>query len=424
MVVDGLERRAGVLEFSFLVGCGLFGFLFTQAVGVVRNPGMAPEGGVCKALVMSTLCAWAVYLGWKAPARARPAAGWRFSSSLKWMYMCGVVCIGLGLYASIKLVGLHGGVLGLNAVAGRHPLVYQGLPVIYAFFAGYSYLGMVLVTLAALRWRSWLLAAPAAVPILSSLGAIVLAGRRTELILLGLCLGCVLYFARKIAPPRPVALALAPLAMAAIFVAGQYRDSTLKREWGDVRRISASKTVHEVLSGRAPEFLNMAYMMEIADTQGLFQGGVGFYNSFIQYFVPKLIVGEETKANLYVQVPTARDVGNRFDWVYTYGLVPTGPYSVFEQFWYLGALCYFFLARWLRGHWIRAVAGDRWSQIVYSVAVTFGVTSVVNDIFSIYMPVFMFVLPLAALSEMRRWLRQLAQPYSHAAPSRSWADPS
>ena len=424
MIADGLERRAGVLEFSFLAGCGLFGFLFTQAVGVVRNPGMAPESGVCKALVMSTLCAWAVYLGWKAPARARAAPGSKSSLSLNWLYVCGIICIGLGLYGSMKLTILTGGVPGLNMVEGRRPLEWQGLPVVYGFFATYGELGMVLVALAALRRRSWFMAIPAAIPVLLLLGAIILSGRRTFLVLLALTLGCVLYFARKIAMPRPVALGVLPLVMVAMFVAGEYRRSTLSGEWGNVKRISASKAVHEVLSGSAPEFVNMAYMMEIADTQGLFQGGVGFYNSFVQYFVPKLIVGEETKANLYVDVPTARDAQNRFGWVYTYGLVPTGPYSVFEQFWYFGALCYFFLAKWLRGHWIRAVAGDRWSQLVYSVVVTFGITAIVNDIFSIYMPLFMFVLPLAALGELRRWLRQLGQPYSHAAPSRSWAGPS
>jgi hypothetical protein len=420
LIADGLKRRAGIFEFSFLAGCGLFGFLFSQAVGVVSRPGMAPEGGVCKALVMSALCAVAVYLGWKAPVQARGAASSRFRFPLKWMYCCGVACIIVGLVGLVKLGGLSGGLLQHYSVRGSYTLKWQGLPVAYVFFVGYSFLGLVLVTLIALRLRSWLLLAPAAFPLAIMLADIVFLGRRSEFIWLAVAVGSLLYFSKKVAPPRAVVLALVPLAMAAMFVAPAYRsESQIGGDWGKIRQISVSKAVQEVLSGTEAEFWTMAYLMEIADAQSLFQGGVGFYNTFVQYFVPKLIAGEEFKAKLYVNIPTARTAGNRFGWVYPYGIVPTGPYSVFEQFWYFGAICFYLLARWLKGHWIRAVAGDMWSQVVYSVMITYAVAAVVNDVYAIYNPMFMFILPLAALAGLRASLRRIARPYCYAAPLRS-----
>jgi zinc transporter ZupT len=402
LIVEGLKRREGVLEFGFLAGCGLFGFLFLQAVGVVLNPGMSPENGEVKALVMSTLCTAAVYLGWKAPARVRPVRRSWSPFSLRWMYGCGVACVIVGLVGFIKLAALSGGVVEYYSVEGAYKLNWQGPPVTYAFLALYSWPGLVLVTLSAARSRSWLRLTPAAIPLLIELANIIFLGRRTEFIWLGTALGSVLYFTKRIAPPRPLTLALAPLAVAAMFFAAEYRASSeIGADRARLQEISTTRSLKKVLSGTEAEFCNMAYMMEIADAQGLFQGGVGLYNTFVYMFVPKSIVGEELKAKLMVDVPSARTADNRFDWAYPYGCVPTGPFSVFEQFWYFGAICFYLLARWLKRHWVRAVAGDARSQFVYSLTVTFAVAAVVNDFFvSTYIPVFMFILPLWGLTSL------------------------
>lgn len=420
LISDGLRTRTGVYQFSFLAGCGLFGFLFPQALGIVASPGMAPEGGVVKALVMSTLCAAAIYMGWKAPVRARGAVQSRPPFPLKPMYWCGLASIIVGLIGFVKLAGLSGGVLGHYSTHGSYTLEWQGLPVAYEFFVLYFYLGMVLVALIALRLRSWLLLIPATVPGLVVLADIVFLGRRSSFIWLGAALGCSLYFSRKLAPPRSLVLALAPLAMAAMFIAPAYRgNSEIGGSTSKIKQISISKILHGVVSGTRGEFWTTSYLTEIADTQGLFQGGAGFYNAFVTMYVPKLIVGSKFKAKLFADMPTARVAPNNFGWVMPYGMVPTGPYSVFEQFWYLGALCFYFLARWLKRHWIRAVAGDMWSQVVYSVTVAFAVAAVVSDFYAIYTPVFMFILPLTILMRLRGVLRRTARPYVTAITLRS-----
>jgi hypothetical protein len=426
LIVDGMRHRGGIFEFGFLAGSGLFGFLFPEALGVVRSPAMAPEAGVWKALVMSALCAVAVYLGWKAPVRAQRAAPSRLPFTMKWMYRCGVACIIAGLYGTVKLIELRGGVLGINAFEGSHPLVFQGLPVMYVFFQVYGYLGLVLVALIALRLRSWLLAIPLAVPLSFSLANIVFAGRRGELMLLCIASGCVLYFARNITPARLLGVALAVLATLAVFLAPAYRGRTTTGNWGQVRQISTSDTMHDVLSGERNEFWSMAYLMEIADTQGLYQFGAGFYNAFVGMFVPKLIVGDDFKAKLFLNVPTARTAENDFGWVMPYGMVPTGPYTVFEQFWYFGVACYFFLARWMKRHWVRAREGDFWSQVVYSATIFFAVVAVVNDFYAVLSALIMFILPLKVLTALQASVRQVARPYCYAPAPRPWprAQPS
>jgi hypothetical protein len=423
LIVDGLKRRGGIYEFSFLAGAGLFGLLFAQAVGIVRNPDMAPEAGVCKALIMATLCAAAIYFGWKAPVRKPHAGSHRLPFSEKWLYRIGVACVILGAYGTVKMAGLTGGVMGLTAVQGRHQLVWHGLPVMYTFFEWYSYLGLVLVASVALRLRSWLLGIPAAVPFLVSLGNIVLSGRRSESIMLVLILGCALYFGRNVAPPRAAALALAPFAVLAMFLAPAYRSRTTSGRWGQLNEISTSDTMRHVFSGSEGEFWSMAYLMEITDTEGLYQYGIGFYNVFVADYVPKLIVGEDFKEKLFVTAPTAQNGENRLGWVIPLGMVPTGPFSVFAQFWYFGAVCFYFLAKWLKGHWIRALAGDFWSQVVYAVAVTFAISAVTNDFFSIYNALFVFILPVKLLTGISGSMRRMAEPYSLTAPLRPRPSP-
>jgi len=415
LIADGMKRRTGIYEFSFLAGCGLFGFLFTQAVGVVRSPGMAPEAGVWKALIMSSLCAAAVYLGWKSttPKRKEPRIPSPFQ--LKWIYRLGVVAIIIGVIGAVGTARLHGGVLGINVALGRHIVVYRGMPVVYYFFSVYGYLGLVLVASVALRLRSWLLAAPAAIPVLYALSNIFVAGRRNEFVLLGVAAGTLVYFATGITPPRLCAAIVAPLAMAAMFFAPIYRQYTLNQRWEQVGQLSVSEAVGRALSGSEGEFWTEAYEMEIADTEHMFQFGIGFYNSFIQYFVPKLIVGEAFKQKLYLPVPAARYDNNHQSWSYPDGMVPTGPFSVFEQFWYFGAICFYWLAKWLKRHWVLALEGDFLSALIYCVTVTGAVAAVTNDIYAIYPPLFMFVIPLRLFAKMQLGMRRLAQTYPDAS---------
>jgi hypothetical protein len=419
LIVDGLLRRGGIFEFSFLAGCGLFGFLFTQAVGVVRNPGMVPEAGVIKGLVMCCLCAFAVYLGWKAPVRAKRAAPRRFPFSLKWMHRVGIACIIVGLIGFLSLASLSGGVVAHYSTRGSYSLHWAGLPVVYWFFTVYLYLGFVLVALAALRLRSWLLLLPAAIPLAVVMANAVLLGRRNELALLVVITAGVLFFSRDFAPPRWLAVSLAPLAMAAMFILPATRKySQIGGDWDQLQQVSVSDIMGGVFTGVDGEFWSMCYLMEITDTEGRFQFGGGFYNEFVKVFVPKLLVGDTLKGKLFLDLPSAITENNRLGWVIPPGMVRSGPYSVFEQFWYFGAACFYFLARWLKGHWVRARAGDFWSQVVYCISATAAVSAVTNDVYAIYLPLFMFVIPLAAFTRWRGSMHALAQPYGYAMPGR------
>jgi hypothetical protein len=166
--------------------------------------------------------------------------------------------------------------------------------------------------------------------------------------------------------------------------------------------------VREVFEGSDAEFSNAVYLVQVTEEQGIFQYGIGFYNTFVRYFVPTAIVGEEGKERLLVHVADAGHVGpeagvvvNRYGWAILPYIVPTGPASAFQQFWYFGAVCFYVLARCLKGHWVRAFRGDLWSQAVYTLSAPYAVSAVVNDVYAIYHPVVMFVVP--GLLAMRSW---------------------
>ena len=74
LLAPALRSRCGVLEFPFAAGCGLLGFLFPQAAGIVMHGDPVPRDGLVKALAMCTLAALAVYAGWHEPAPARWSA--------------------------------------------------------------------------------------------------------------------------------------------------------------------------------------------------------------------------------------------------------------------------------------------------------------------------------------------------------------
>jgi hypothetical protein len=208
----------------------------------------------------------------------------------------------------------------------------------------------------------------------------------------------VLFFSRRITPPRAVIVVSAPALILAMFLVPEYRKhSQIGGEREKIREISVPATTRSVLSGIPSEFWAMTYLVDITDKEKLFQFGLGFYNRFIADFVPKLIVGEETKQSLFVRLPTAEPGVNEYGWKMPYGMVPTGPASVFQQFWYFGCLCFYFLARAMRYFWTRAVCGgDLWAQAVYAFSVAHVVAAVVNDMYAIYLPLFMFILPVGA----------------------------
>jgi len=403
LVSDAFRHRAGVLGLPFLAGVGMLGFLVPQAIGVARSPGMVPEAGLNKALVMCTLCTLALYWGWQKPARPAwfQARKQRYSPGA--LYVLGLVLLGTGLVGFFKLASLSGGIAAHFSTSGSYTLTWSGLPVMYYFFSIYLSPGLLICSLIALRMKRPLGLIPAAMAAAIQLATIVFLGRRSNTVDFLVSIGCILYFARGWAPPRSLVLAAAPLIAIAMFLAPEYRShSEIGGDQEKLRQIDIGSTLDGVLKGTQAEFWSLCYIVQITDENRLYQYGAGFYNTFIAYFVPKLVFGEEAKANLFIPLPSVDHIANSEGWEMPYGGVSTGPGTAYKEFWFLGAACFYFLGRFMKYLWTRATnSTDVVSQAMYAMALTCSVACLTNDMYAIYVPVFMFWVPVLWLTRAR-----------------------
>ena len=399
--VKSLRFRSRILHLPSLVALAFLGFLGPQAIGVIRS-GSAPWYAVCKFLLFSALCSAAVYWGWAhGPTRpARLADPRLYRAELRLFFGIGLGLEVVGLLGQWRLAGLVGGFRNLYLGAAGYGLEWRGEPVFYGFFADYLVPGGLLVALAGLRLRSsWRLAF--ALPALAlQMATVLLAARRTPLVLLLLTVGCLLYWTRGWLPPRRVAIAMALGVAAAMFALPRFRTAGGVFSGLPVRETAAA-ALGETLVAGGEEFRDGCFLMQVTDEEHAFQYGLGFYNAWVRYFVPRAVVGDEGKENLLINLPDAGHVGptasavfNRYDWRIAPYVGPTGPASCFQQFWYFGWVCFYVLARWLNGHWLRAAKGDPLSQVTYAVCVTSVTNSVINDIYAFYSPLFSFAIPL------------------------------
>jgi hypothetical protein len=397
-ILNGLRQRSGVLQFPFLAGCGLLGFLFPQAVAVARNGTLAPPEGVAKALLMCTLTALAVWLGWREPVPSRWAAQRPQACPVNRLYWIGLLFMTVGLVGFLKLTSLSGGVLEHYSTQGNYALTWKGMPVVYDFFELYLTPGFALCGLAAFSLRSKVRLLPLAVTLAVQLAAIVFLGRRSALVAVLLQVGCLLYFGKRWLPPRRIVLCAAPLVALAMFLGPAYRrHSQIDSGRDSLLELDAARVLGTVAEGTGSEFWAAANIIQATSEDRRYGFGAGVYDTLILLFVPKLVVGEDLKAALLTGQRDRAASG----WQMPYGMVPTGPGSAFCEFWYFGCLWFFALSRLMRYLWVRASAGgDIGLQAVYMCLLTPAVGSVVMDMHGIYPPVFMFWAPLAVLAAL------------------------
>jgi len=279
------------------------------------------------------------------------------------------------------------------------------MPVVYDFFAQYLTPGLVLCGLSGLLLGGRLRLLPPAAALAVQLAGIVFLGRRALLVSVVASVGCLLYFGRGWTPRRRLVLCAAPVLALAVFLAPEYRKHS--QIGGDIERLrdlDVPGLIGAEADGGQHEFWAMANYIHATASDGLYEYGAGAYNTFVLLFVPKLIVGEAGKAAM--MIPTRETAGG---WQMPYGMVPTGAGSAYHQFWFFGCLWFYAVSRLMRYLWLRASAsGDLMAQAAYMFLLTPAVACVVNDMYAIYVPVFMFWIPLVVLTSgvfpgPRRW---------------------
>ncbi|HUP04961.1 MAG TPA: hypothetical protein VMU19_13285 [Bryobacteraceae bacterium] len=402
LIVRPLKDRAGVLHFPVLAGAGSLGFLFFQAVGLVRNPALVPPEGLTKTLIMCTLCNAAVFIGWY----QRPSPAWRRAP--KWnyrllnVYWIGIMWLVIGGIGLLKLMSLAGG-LEKGFSVDTEITEWSGLPVIYLFIGTFNAVGIALTCLAALKMRdSWWRFAPAAPFLLLQVATVAFNGRRTVLVALTLLALCIPFFARNYLPPKAVVLASAVFILVGIYLFPIIRQYTpIGADRSKLESVSVEDTSRGVVEGQTAELWAATYLIDITDIDHQCMYGARTYNQIISLFVPKILVGgADAKARLLLNVPEPGLSGeNAFNWVRPYYFHVTGPASVFMEFSYAGALLYWWLARVMRRLWVRATEfDDIRAQIIYALFAAPAVAALTSDFANVWVALPVSILaPIASL---------------------------
>ncbi len=195
----------------------------------------------------------------------------------------------------------------------------------------------------------------------------------------------VAFFIRGWLPSPRLAVAAVPLLAAAMFLAPYYRTySEIGADRERLKEIPVEEIMREALAGQPAEFWTMSYIVQVTDITGGYEFGRGLYNTFIAEFVPKLIVGESVKESLFWGKP-----GNeyyelaRLGYLLRYGA--HGASSAYRQFWFLGSLWFFLLARGLRYLFVCSLtSGNLFIETAYVASLMPAISAVVNDMNAIY----------------------------------------
>jgi hypothetical protein len=405
---QGFRERDGMLQFPFLAGAVFSFYLFSQASGLYFSHASLPAGAFAGTLFMFSLCAVCCWLGWRAGGRITWRRTAMYDSGR--VFLCGVVLILVSWAATYKLAELSGGLRAHFSTEGGYSYQWSGLPVRYAFFAQFGGPALVLFLMAYFARPSGLRAAFCAMTCILPLVNIVVLGRRSMGITLGLQLLLAYYFYRRKLPRRFFLPLLAPVALVILYVVPSYRvHSQLGADHSKIMEIDVGGTIRRKLApSEVDAVANATYAVGAVTELGRYGLGTGFWDGLVGYWVPRQIVGEEFKASLQIR-RTNPDAARLL--VYGHARPPhefyTGPAAMYCELWYFGAAFYVLLGLMFRVLWDSATRGaNPPAQALYMILIGPAVISVA---FSPFMFVSEGVRHVLTLMPVFWWAAQRAE---------------
>jgi hypothetical protein len=364
----GLRGQARIYEFPFLAGAVFAGWILPQAIGLLGDTALPPNG-LDKALMMTILCLGMCYWGYIGSAHPVRSIAWRLDQR-KLLRAAAVLSL-VGAFFFFLISRLPEELTATGA--------WTGLPVAYLFFAEMLNYGFAIAVLifAATRSRSALIII--LFDCLLYFDRIVIAGRRAVALEFLLVILCALWFTRRFVLPRWAMMATLIIGTLLVFSTGDYRATTYRGQaygsqvdgdppWEKLLEIDFEDNFLDVLENGANEYRNAVFAIAAKDYTGTYNLGLGYWNDIIFKYVPAQLLGEELKRSLMIDLPNDRVR------VYAYfehpGTTRTGMSDSFESFWYFGCLIFFVIARVLRKLFSAAQAGHFIAAVCYVVIIT------------------------------------------------------
>lgn len=379
MLIRGMFRPGGILEFPFLVAATMAGWFIPQAYLLIDDPAL-PESGFDATMGIAALSMVAILLGDRYSSRVSVADTQQFD---EWRLLIGAALLsGIGAVAFAALSGTS----AERAEGGGA----TGVVTIYFFFFTAQYFGLALAINLFLKKYSPLAMAIIVFDYVTMSGFILFGGRRGPLVEIVLITFCSLWFQRRILPPRVVFILC--VVVGALFVNGaaQYRGLVSginqNRMDGQAARLP---TLDEVLQidflghyastdpRRTDEARNAIFYIAAALDTSRFRLGLDYWNALVFRYVPAQIVGRDVKEALTVSLPDlASEVYLYPRWV---GTTYTGFSDAFLSFGPAGAAVFGFIAALFAKYWKQAVSGSIRSQYLYCVLITTGLHGITHS---------------------------------------------
>jgi hypothetical protein len=358
LILWGLARRGRFLEFPSVAAWAVALQILSQLYAIRDGVALYPVDGLPRVVLMTLLCLGMTAVGYSLPGRGGKALRWRFDRQR--LLMGAALLVAIGEFFAFLIRRLPEEVTRASQWSGR--------PVAYLFFARLATYGFAIALALFLHYRNkgaLLLMIPYTV---SALSVIVLYGRRTPAAEFFLTLLCFFWFIKKWVPPRPVMIA--GVVGFGIFVmnAGAYRFAMLSDKgdrWEQVRQIDYLGNLRRdsIAEDNTYEMTNAIYSMSAVAQVGGYDFGLSLYNSLVEAYVPRQLVGERLKASMKVSLP---------DPAFTlYGFEPhvgsceTGVAQAFLSFWYFGCLLYLLAGYVMRRIWDAAMVGSVPNEVIY-----------------------------------------------------------
>lgn len=293
---------------------------------------------------------------------------------------------------------------------------WSGLPVRYLFFASVGNLCIPLAYILFFQYGKLgglLCAIP---PYLNGVINIILKGRRSPVVLLGLLTLLGLWFGRRWKMPRLFLLTTGIIFFLLVFNAAIYRsimfdDKVVNKAEAINKVITFSGTLDEIFQSSENIDAMNAVMITAAVHESLqLNFGAKLWNSLVFRYLPGQLIGRDLKSSFYIPYKSEFDIAtSEFRYRFSIGSCLPGSADVFAAFHLFGFLVFYYSGRFMRWVWAQARDGIVVAVIAYMILAplcirTFGGGYFQGIVDLVYPAVFLFPVLFFAQTSRQRWL--------------------
>lgn len=359
LLIWGLAKSERIYQYPFFMGGIFVAFVVPQAVALINRPYAATPSSVERVLLMACLCAGMCWLGYQFTPKIKSTDADTKNINESRLFKIGIVLAVIGNFFNYLVLTTTPQIAENSNWTG--PIT------IYVFFANTSSIAFAILLTFAIRKFSFtrlLLTLFAAYPLLIMIFG---AGRRQKTATFFIVIGIILFFERRISPPRWLALALVTITVLLIPLAGMLREDLWTTLLHDgISAVDWTDGLDKVLAGNVLELRNAALLIEAVAYTDKYGLGTGYWDGLIFQFVPGQIVGKELKQSLQINL-TDYDLRLLFKYQIPRGSTRTGIGDAFMEFGYFGCLFFALQAHFFKRLWFSAtLENDPISRILYA----------------------------------------------------------